>query len=228
VADASEAPEAPEAPDEIAFAQELRTPTAAAVAGLVFSGILIAVLVLLHTSMPTGEAVVDWVDDPGRRRAVRIATSLIPFAGISFLWFIGVIRTRIGAREDKLFATVFLGSGLLFVGLLFTSSAFLGTVLILFDRGMTVGADSMVTMQILTRELMGTFGTRMAAVFTISVSSVGLRTRVVPRWLVAVGLLTGLALLISPPLSRWTQLVFPAWVLLFSCNILVAGRRSRA
>lgn len=210
-----------------AFAKELRTPTAAAVAGLVFSGILIAVLVLLHTSVPSGQAVVDWVNDPSRRRAVRIATSLIPFAGISFLWFIGVIRTRIGAREDKLFATVFLGSGLLFVGLLFTSSAFLGTVLVLFDRGMPVGAESMISLQILTRELMGTFGARMAAVFTISVSSVGMRTRVIPRWLVLVGFIAGLALLLSPPLSRWAQLVFPGWVTLISLHILVAGRGDR-
>ncbi|MGB8020588.1 MAG: hypothetical protein WCF04_05125 [Candidatus Nanopelagicales bacterium] len=214
-------------PDQQAFAKELRTPTAAAVAGLVFSGILIAVLVLLHTSVPTGQAVPGWVNDPGRRRAVRIATSLIPFAGISFLWFIGVIRTRIGAREDKLFATVFLGSGLLFVGLLFTSSAFLGTVLVLFDQGMGVGAESMVSLQVLTRELMGTFGTRMAAVFTISVSSVGMRTRVLPRWLVVVGFMAGLALLLSPPLTRWAQLVFPAWVLLVSLQILSAGRGNR-
>lgn len=211
-----------------AFAGELRTPTAAAIAGLVFSGILIVVLVLLHSSVPTGDPVLDWVTDPGRRRAVRIATGLIPFAGISFLWFIGVIRTRIGGLEDKLFATVFLGSGLLFVGLLFTSSAFLATVLALYDRGMSVGAESMLTLQVLTRELMGTFGARMAAVFTISVSSVGMRTGMVPRWLVGVGYVAGLALLLSPPLSRWAQLVFPGWVLLVSCYILVAGRRARA
>ncbi len=215
--------------DAEAFAKELRTPQSAAIAGLVFSGILLTVLVLLHTSVPTAQdvSVADWVNDEGRRRAVRTATALIPFAGISFLWFIGVIRTRIGAQEDKLFATVFLGSGLLFVGLLFTSSAFLGTVLVLFDRGMPVGADSMVTLQVLTRELMGTFGARMAAVFTISVSSVGLRTGMVPRWLVVVGFIAGLALLLSPPLSRWVQVVFPGWVLLVSCYILVAGRRTR-
>lgn len=33
-------------------------------------------------------------------------------AGIAFLWFIGVIRDRSGAHEDRFFATVFLGSGL--------------------------------------------------------------------------------------------------------------------
>ena len=58
----------------------------------------------------------DWVDRRIRRRAVVIALNLLPFAGIAFLWFIGVIRDRIGENEDRFFATVFLGSGLLFVG----------------------------------------------------------------------------------------------------------------
>ena len=49
--------------------------------------------------------------------------NLIPFAGIAFLWFIGVLRDRIGEREDRFFATVFLGSGLLFVAMLFVAAA---------------------------------------------------------------------------------------------------------
>ena len=51
---------------------------------------------------------------------------MVPFAGIAFLWFIGVVRDRIGEREDKFFATVFLGSGLLFVAMLFAAAAVLG------------------------------------------------------------------------------------------------------
>ena len=42
--------------------------------------------------------------------------NLIPFAGIAFLWFIGVLRDRLGEQEDRFFATVFFGSGLLFLG----------------------------------------------------------------------------------------------------------------
>jgi hypothetical protein len=211
-----------------AFRAELRTPAAAAVAGMVFSGILIAVLVLMHTSGAGGAQTPDWVTDPERRRAVSIATSLIPFAGISFLWFIGVVRGRLGSREDKLFATVFLGSGLLFVALLFTAASLLATVLVLFDRGIPVTGESMVTLQVLTHALMGAFGARMAAVFTISVTSVGMRAGLVPRWLVVVGYLAGVALLLSPPLSRWSQLVFPVWVLLLSLHILVASRSDAA
>ena len=57
----------------------------------------------------------------------------VPFSGIAFLWFIGVIRDFIGEQEDKFFATVFLGSGLLFVAMLFVSAAVAGGILASFS-----------------------------------------------------------------------------------------------
>jgi hypothetical protein len=206
------------------FVRQLRNPASAAVAGIIFAVILIVVLVAFHSSVPAGRPSTDWLDDGDRRQGVRTAVSLIPFAGIAFLWFIGVIRTRLGASEDKLFATVFLGSGLLFIALLFLAGALLATVLTLFERGVPVGADALLLLVVFTKSLMGMFGARMAAVFTISVSSVGMRTQILPKWLVVVGYLTGLILLLSPPLSNWTQLLFPTWVLIFSGYILVAAR----
>jgi MFS family permease len=204
--------------------RQLRNPASAAVAGIIFSVILIVVLVQFHASVPAGRPSTDWLTDEDRRQGVQMAVALIPFAGIAFLWFIGVIRTRLGDREDKLFATVFLGSGLLFVALLFLAGAILATLLALFERGIPVGADALILLVVFTKSLMGMFGARMAAVFTISVSSVGLRTGMLPRWLVVLGYITGVILLLSPPLSNWTQLLFPTWVLLFSVYILVASR----
>jgi len=32
---------------------------------------------------------------------------LVPFAGVAFLWFIGVLRDRLGQQEERFFATVF-------------------------------------------------------------------------------------------------------------------------
>jgi MFS family permease len=205
--------------------KQLRNPASAAVAGIIFSVILIGVLAQFHASVPAKPST-DWLNDPSRRQSVQNAVSLIPFAGIAFLWFIGVIRTRLGEREDKLFATVFLGSGLLFVALLFLAGALLTTVLILYDRGIPVGADSLLLLVVFTKSMMGLFGARMAAVFTISVSSIGMRTKMVPKWLALVGYATGVLLLLSPPLSNWTQLLFPTWVLVFSVYILVASRRT--
>jgi len=76
-------------------------------------------LVLIGVSAPSDPSEAGtWLTDPSRRAAVALALNLVPFAGIAFLWFIGVIRDRIGQQEDRLFASVFLGSGLLFVGML--------------------------------------------------------------------------------------------------------------
>ncbi len=204
--------------------QQVRNPASAAIAGIIFSVILFAVLVQFHTAVPGGGVTTEWLLESGRRRGVSTAVHLIPFAGIAFLWFIGVIRARLGDGEDKLFATVFLGSGLLFVALLFVTASMLATALALYDRGVLVDADTVVAMVLLTKALMGMFGMRMAAVFTLAVSSIGLRTAVLPKWLVLLGYGAALMMLISPFLSRWTQMAFPLWVMVFSIHALVAGR----
>src|SRR6266498_4555338 len=99
--------------DVLRAGSPLRTPRAAAVAGIVFSVLLILALVLLEISAPAHPAIPGaWLSDSRRRAAVAVALNLVPFAGIAFLWFIGVLRDRIGDREDRFFATVFLGSGL--------------------------------------------------------------------------------------------------------------------
>ena len=61
--------------------------------------------------------------DGNRRSGVRSVVHLIPFAGIAFLWFMGVVRTRIGAREDRFLSTVFMGSGYLFLAMTFAAGA---------------------------------------------------------------------------------------------------------
>jgi len=202
--------------------QHIRDPASAAIAGIIFSVILMVVLAQFHAAVPAGIATTEWLEESSRRGGVQVAVGLIPFAGIAFLWFIGVIRTRLGSREDKLFATVFLGSGLLFVAIMFLAGSILATLLTLYSRGFAVDADAMVLLTVLTKSMMGMFGFRMAAVFTLSVTSLGLRTRLLPRWLVGLGYLTAIVLLLSPPVSPWSQLLFPTWVLAFSVHTLVA------
>jgi hypothetical protein len=63
-----------------------------------------------------------------RLAAAARAPRAAAVAGIAFLWFIGVIRDHLGDREDRFFATVFLGSGLLFVAMLFICGGIIATL----------------------------------------------------------------------------------------------------
>src|SRR5271169_2143194 len=110
----------------------LKAPRAGAIAGIVFSILLITSLVLMRVSVPVapGDSGT-WLSDS--EKSVRLALDLLPFAGIAFLWFIGVLRDRMGALEDRFFATVFLGSGLLFLAMIFASSAVAGGLMMAYE-----------------------------------------------------------------------------------------------
>lgn len=204
-----------------AVAGELRTPRAAALAGIVFALILATVLVLLRSALSRDDAS-DWIADPSNRRQLNIALELIPFAGIAFLWFIGVIRTHLGVHEDRLFATVFLGSGLLLVAMLFTAAGVAGGLLLLFGDTESVTDDDVVLASAISTVLV-TLAIRMAAVFTLVVTNLGRRTRVFPGWLSIGGYLSGLVLLLAPSGTPWVDLLFPAWVFVLSVHILIAS-----
>jgi hypothetical protein len=164
--------------------------------------------------------------DAAARRLIGWSLELVPFAGIAFLWFIGVVREQLGEVEDRLFSTVFLGSGLLFLAMLFSGAATSSGVLALLARPnpdaslWEFGRDS-------TQTLISVYAMRMAAVFTLSVSTVGIRTGAIPRWVSYLGYVVALALLVAGGEHRWTQLVFPLWVLLVSIVILVTRPPAR-
>jgi hypothetical protein len=206
----------------------LRSSRAAAVAGIVFAVLMIIALVLLRISVPRSPAAAgQWLTDPGRRAAVAVALNLVPFAGIAFLWFIGVLRDRIGEREDRLFATVFLGSGLLFVGMLFVAAAVAGGTIAAASPTLP-GADTLALSRNVTGSLLNVYTMRMAAVFTLATVNIARRTAFVSRWLVLAGLACAVVLLIGIGISPWVELVFPAWILALSVDILMARAGSAA
>jgi hypothetical protein len=210
-----------------AFMREARTPRAAAVAGIIFALVLAAAVLLLRSAIPTHGDPSEWITQSTRRREVALALGLIPYAGIAFLWFIGVIRARLGDREDKLFATALLGSGLLFVATLFTAAAVMGGILDLYGASPVSNGEVRLAGAV-TTTLLATFGVRMAAVFTLVVTNLGRRTGIVPTWLVVVGYACGLVLLLSPFRTVWVTLLFPGWVFLLSVHILVVSLRVSA
>jgi hypothetical protein len=209
--------------------QELRTPGAAAIAGVVFSVLLGISLVLVRLAVPGDPSDArEWLANSERRHAVLVAVNLVPFAGIAFLWFIGVIRDRLGQREDRFFATVFLGSGLVFVAMLFAASAVTVSLATGFRGGVHSSADSAQTWRFggsLAHALLTTFGMRMAAVFMISTATLTYRSGVVPRWLGLAGYACALALLVGVNAVGWLELLFPLWVLLISAYFLIENRR---
>jgi hypothetical protein len=207
----------------------LRTPRAAAVAGIVFSILLIAAFVLLNLSVQGDPAGAErWLSDPGRRTGIVIALNLVPFAGIAFLWFIGVVRDRIGDREDRFFATVFLGSGLLFVGMLFVAAAVAGGLLadVALRSTAAIGPDTLTLAGKVTGLLLHVYAMRMAGVFTISAATITMRTQVIPRWIAFVGYAAAVVMLVSIGLTPWVELLFPAWILLLSVEILRVSLRA--
>jgi hypothetical protein len=180
--------------NQIAIVQSLRTPRAAAIAGVVFAVLLSAALVLLRLAAPTEPNGVTWATN----QRVSLALSLVPFAGIAFLWLIGVARARIGAQEDRFFATVFLGSGLLFAALLFVAAGITGGVLEdVASPQPHATANTVELCRRIAANLLNTYAMRMAAVFTISTSTIGLRTGFMPRWLVFSGFAIAAVLLLG-------------------------------
>ncbi|HEX6525785.1 MAG TPA: hypothetical protein VF070_38090 [Streptosporangiaceae bacterium] len=205
----------------------LRTPRAAAVAGIIFAVLSITALTLLRLSAPPSPAVAGtWLTDSGHRAAVAIGLNLVPFAGISFLWFIGVLRDRIGEREDRFFATVFLGSGLLFVAMLFVAAATAGALVAGATSSAPSGPGTLALGRNVTTGLLNVYSMRMAAVFTLTTVTIARRTQIVSRWLTLAGLACALVLLVGIGITPWVELLFPLWILALSLDILSAGFRA--
>ena len=159
----------------------LRTPRAAAVAGVVFSVLTLTSFGLLWSAIPADpQASGGWLAT--NTAEVALALNLIPFAGIAFLWFIGVVRDQLGRREDRFFATVFLGSGLLFLAMLFVAAAVVGAMLVAFkDDPAAFASPTFRFARAFLFNLVNVYLVRMAGVFMISTSTVAMATHFAPR-----------------------------------------------
>ena len=197
----------------------LTTPRAAAMAGVLFAVLFGAVIILIRSSLPeTAQPGARWIDDGHDK--IKLASELMPFAGICFLWFIGVVRANLGRFEDKFFSTVTLGSGLLFLAMMFASAA-VGAGLA--ESRHYVGAAVTgvgVFGQMLLLKLSKTYALRMAAVFMMSLATIWLRTGLMPRWLAYATYLAAVVLMIGGDTSMWLTLAFPVWVLIVSVLFL--------
>jgi hypothetical protein len=202
---------------------QLKTPKAAAIAGIVFSILLIVIIGMLRRSVPADPL------DPGawlvtEPKTVTLALNLIPIAGVAFLWFIGALRDRLGHQEDRFFATVFFGSALLFLAMLFVAAAIIGAIVLLATSagpGEFINSTTFRFARAAAYIIMNVYAIKMAAVFMFSTSTVVIYTTIAPRWIAFVGYGLALVLLIGSYYISWSFAVLPVWVFLLSAYILL-------
>jgi len=226
--------DAPVGPDITTINAERRaaTPIAGAIAGILFAVLFGVSVTILNNTMA------DVAKDSGAWLEVgagpfRFALGLLPFAGIFFLWFIAVARERLGRFEDQFFATVFLGSGLLFLAMVFAAAAAAGAIAAAYAKAPStfISSSTYLYARQIVAQVFTVYALRMAAVFVLSQATLWMRTGVMPRWMALLSYVVALVLLFVFTHAPWVILIFPAWVFLVSVYILVthvAGRRSSA
>jgi len=197
--------------------RRLSTPRAAAVAGVLFALLFGTALALIRLALPEGEQPgAQWLREGSIN--LKIAATIMPFAGIAFLWFMGVVRDGLGRYEDKFFSTVFIGSGLLFLAMMFVAAG-VGAGL---ERSDAAAHPDVATFgQMVLLSVQKTYALRMAAVFMISLATIWLKTGLMPRWLVVVSYIAAVGLLIASDITMWLTLAFPVWVFVVSILLLV-------
>lgn len=189
---------------------------------MLFALLFGAVLILIRLALPEGA-------EPGSQWLVagstniKVAATLMPFAGIAFLWFIGVVRDGFGGYEDKFFSTVFIGSGLLFLAMMFVSVGVGAGLEAIGNHVVDSSAHAEVATfgQMVLLAVAKTYALRMGAVFMISLATIWLRTGLMPRWLVLVTYLVAICLIVAGDITMWLTLAFPVWVLVVSVLLLV-------
>jgi hypothetical protein len=206
---------------------QFRTPRAAAIAGIMFSILLTVAFWLLRLTVPLDPSDTGvWLST--ETSIVTFALNLVPVAGICFLWFIGVLRDRLGGEEDKFFGTVFLGSALLLLGMLFVAAAMAGGLVIAFasQPPQVLESSAFHFARAVAHSIMYVYTINVAGVFMISTSTIILYARIAPRWMAFLGYGLAALLVFGSLYVGWVFLSFPMWVMLISSYILIENLHS--
>jgi hypothetical protein len=214
-------------PPSTATVIERRAPRSVGIAGIAFSLLFLAFALLVGARPPNGlteAGLVDWFETTAKGPLTIGTLYVAPFAGIAFLWFLAVVRDRIGQNEDRFLSTVFLGSGLLFVAMFWASAAAAASIVAAnpYESAPPLSATTLETLRSLSFSFMFVLAARAAAVFMMVTSTIALRSRVFPRWLIILGYVIALVMLLSLSLMQWIVMLFPAWVFVLSLIILNA------
>ena len=194
-----------------------------------FSVLLAAIFWLLRASLPADPL------EPGQWLAtssypVTLALNLVPFAGIAFLWFIGALRDRLGPLEDRFFATVFFGSALLFLAMLFAAAATVGAIILTFANAPDEMLNSTTFRfgRAVAYNVANIYAIKMAGVFMFSTSMVALYTGLTPRWIAVLGFVLAGILLVGSYYISWSFLVCRCGFLLSAFVFCLTFLRARS
>jgi hypothetical protein len=195
---------------------------------MIFAVLTCVSLVVIHLAIPHAPAdSPDRLTDSPKRTLILVGLSLLPFAAVAFLWFVGVVRDRIGSHEDRFFGTVFLGSGLLFVGVLLVGEAVTEGMVLSVSSTAQSFAASPPEWWVATRNISGQLllaALQMAGVFLTATTTLLWRTGAAPRWLTLSGTIVSVLLVFSVYVTQWIGLLFPVWIFALSTYILYAAR----
>jgi MFS family permease len=213
---------------KIRGAAALRSVEAAALAGLAHAALsLISTYLLLRAPRPEdGTADVLWYADEANQRSTALGLNLMAIGTIAFLWFVAVIRRRVGERENRFFGTVFLGSALLLAGTRMIAGILLAApAMSAYAFDITPDVTSIGLWRAAGLSLATIVGTRLEAVFIISTTTVGKLSGALPKWLIWMGYVAGLTLLIAPLTRTLLIWLFPVWIILASTSLLIRHRQ---
>jgi hypothetical protein len=207
--------------------RRIRSPRSAAIAGLVFSVLLIAQLALTYWIGRDAPVILDPDFMDRWSGTTSVVLNIVPFLGIAFLWFTGVIRDWLGEREDRFFSTIFFGSGIIFVVLLFIYAAVLGAIYGSFTLADELGMDKEIVVFgfALMNQILGNYAMRMAGVYMLSIGTLWTRTGRAPRWLIILTYVVAIGFLLFAGWIKEAQFIFPVWVFVVSIYILILNYR---
>jgi hypothetical protein len=164
----------------------------------------------------------EYYADAANGTAAIVWLQILVVSTIAFLWFIGVVRGRLGDREPRLFGTVFLGSGVLLAALLFMGGAFLAAPAVLLAVGDRVpDPDAVSVMRAGAAVVLSVFAPRVATLVMFSTASLGRATGALPGWLVGLTYAVGLLAFVNVSIATPTVYAVPAWIALVSIVLLV-------
>jgi hypothetical protein len=138
-----------------------------------------------------------------------------------------VVSDLIGEREDRFFATIFFGSGILYVALGFVWAAIFGAILGIYSTLSNLLADNDIYIFgfAMMNEIGNNYILRMAGVYMTSINTLWARAEIMPRWLIIITYLLAFVFLFFADRLVLARFLFPAWVFLVSVYILILNYR---